>query len=104
MGARQASRLLASLDRVAGKPGSLAEAAASVMRLNPGWSDDDIGEGLHLDPALVAQIRGNLAAGRPPQHGLPASVSSAPTDVPQSPSHRPPRRNPRLWNRPLRAV
>jgi hypothetical protein len=84
---------LKKLDRADAKPASVAETAASAARLNPRLTDDDIAEGLQCDPALVALVRANLAAGHPPTHGLHGlhGLDSPPlrTDGPKSASPPP---------------
>ena len=47
---------------------------------------------LQLDPAIVARIRGNLAVGPAPQHGLPSSVTAERLYALGSPSEPSPRR------------
>jgi hypothetical protein len=69
---------LKKLDRGEAKPASVADTAASFIRLNPRLTDADIAEGLQCDPPLVARVRANLAAGRPPDHA-PAARHSAHT-------------------------
>ena len=85
---------LKKLDRADAKPGSVAETAASFIRLNKRLTDDDIAEGLQCDPALVAQVRGNLAAGRPPGHGLAADGTPLRTHAPESAPPSSPRAQP----------
>jgi hypothetical protein len=74
---------LKKLDRGEAKPASVADTAASFIRLNPRLTDADIAEGLQCDPPLAARVRANLAAGRPPDHG--ASGPPLRTHAPESP-------------------
>jgi hypothetical protein len=88
------ARTLRKLERADAKPASVVETAASFMRLNPRLTDDDIASGLQCDPALVARVRGNLAAGRPPTHGLERPSLRA--HGPEPASEPPPRSTPAL--------
>lgn len=67
---------------------TVPELVAAQLAADPAATDEVIARrvrGVH-DPAIVARVRGNVAAGRPPGHGL----AQRPPTVPGAPSALPP--------------
>jgi hypothetical protein len=78
---QRAAELLEDLARFDDGDGSMAEQVAAVVSLQPAITDKQVavwcrGLARRTDAeAIVAQVRGNLAAGRPAGHGLPGEIS-----------------------------
>jgi hypothetical protein len=74
---------------------SVPQAIAAHVRLHPEWTDIEVARRIRGcdDPALVALVRGNLAAGHPPDRGI---TPGSPPDRPREPSRasQPPARPP----------
>jgi hypothetical protein len=78
---KRAAELLESLARFDDGETSIAEQIAAVVSLEPAITDEAVaiwcrGLARRTDAeAIVAQVRGNLAAGRPAGHGLPGEIT-----------------------------